>query len=354
MGWAVTWQSATLASTAAGQANYLNRNYWPASILIFSGTSVRVTLAGDSADYKVDDMYIGHCAASGDAWDFDGGQVRVTFDSGSTGCTVSAGVDKVSDEISFTLDETKNLLISYFTLNTSYDDWPYTSSNCAVFYKSGSTGDVATSDIAGMSTAANTAQVISKIEVSPVAATTRQVPVLTFTTTPVAPTTTVRAIPVLTNTYTMVVPTTTVRMIPTETITYSPVAPSFDIKYRIPSTNITYNFVTPIINVLKVPSSSLTFTFLAPTITGGPLNIYTKFPNMSGQHLSLKFYNNSPTDNLILYYLRGLIHKTIERNDHDTVFPNLSGTHLALKINQSADEDLLISWMSCLLLGKRE
>ena len=152
---------------ADGQAGYLNRVWIPASLISTSGSKIRVTLQENTGiAYKIADLYVGHKAASGDNYDFDGNQVRVTFNGGGTGCSVNASETKVSDEIVFALDETKDLILSYYGTDTSFDDWPYTNGvTTKVYYMSGHTSDVATSDMSGMTTINNQDMLIKTIEV---------------------------------------------------------------------------------------------------------------------------------------------------------------------------------------------
>jgi hypothetical protein len=79
-----------------------------------TGGNERVTfefLAGTSGTIAA--AYIGHAAASGDLYDFDGNQVQLTFDGGSTTKAVSGASSVNSDYASaFAYDATKALIIS--------------------------------------------------------------------------------------------------------------------------------------------------------------------------------------------------------------------------------------------------
>jgi hypothetical protein len=79
-----------------------------------------------------------------------------------------------------------------------------------------------------------------------------------------------------------------------------------------------------------------------------------KFPNLSGKHLTLKFYNSELTGESILYYMRSKIFKTKDRNDADAEHPNLSGKHLSLKFSQATVSDLTLEYISVGLVGKIE
>jgi len=100
--------------------------------LSVSGNLIQVKMAYYDSTWAFDRCFIGHQAAVGDLYDFDGGQKEVTFDGGSHGATVGVG-GKVSDTIFFQLDETKNLILSFYFSNyaaipkklgtTGYDMW---------------------------------------------------------------------------------------------------------------------------------------------------------------------------------------------------------------------------------------
>lgn len=58
----------------------------------------------------LDKVYIGHAAAAGNAWDFDGTQVQLLF-SGSASVTLTGGgASIVSDAVVYALDKTKTLV----------------------------------------------------------------------------------------------------------------------------------------------------------------------------------------------------------------------------------------------------
>ena len=78
----------------------------------FNGNHVRITLgAHTTQNSTVTGAYIGEKAASGDAYDMEPGTItEITFDNGNSGCTVSAGIDKVSDWIEYNYNEGKNYI----------------------------------------------------------------------------------------------------------------------------------------------------------------------------------------------------------------------------------------------------
>jgi len=69
-----------------------------------------------------------------------------------------------------------------------------------------------------------------------------------------------------------------------------------------------------------------------------------KFPNLQGQHISLKFANND--GNLMaLYYLREKMYKTINLNS-DQKHPNTQDHHIGVKLTNSADEAFILDHVS--------
>lgn len=69
-----------------------------------------------------------------------------------------------------------------------------------------------------------------------------------------------------------------------------------------------------------------------------------KFPNLQGQHISLKFANND--GNLMaLYYLREKMYKT--RNlCSDQKHPNTQGNHIGLKLSNSGTDNFILMYLS--------
>lgn len=62
----------------------------------------------------LDSCWVGPAAETGDSYDFDGTQVQVFFNGGNAGVTLtSGGSDITSDDISLTIDATRNLLVSF-------------------------------------------------------------------------------------------------------------------------------------------------------------------------------------------------------------------------------------------------
>lgn len=98
-----------------GGYQFLARTVYLPSSLLASASRVQLAFARGAVDYAIGDVWIGHGEGTGDDWDFDGNQVRVTFDGGSTGKTVLAGQGYVlSDEIVFSVNTSKRLIVSIY------------------------------------------------------------------------------------------------------------------------------------------------------------------------------------------------------------------------------------------------
>jgi len=78
-----------------------------------TGTSIKVALyGGDSAGLSIQSAYVGHRAGSGDAWNFDGNQVQLTFNGGFAAAVAPTGDTILSDEIDFDFDNSVDLIVS--------------------------------------------------------------------------------------------------------------------------------------------------------------------------------------------------------------------------------------------------
>lgn len=107
------------ANNYAGYTGYSFRQVISAAQISTSGSQVKVVFNADTGrSFAIDKAYIGHKAASGNAWDFDGNQVQLTFSSGSAGFSISAGASITSDAVAFALDETKDLIIAFDWTNS--------------------------------------------------------------------------------------------------------------------------------------------------------------------------------------------------------------------------------------------
>ena len=116
-GMPLSWQTAWTMSFSSNQNGIggMNiRQVIAASELVFGGSKVRVTLYSSfAAPGTLVRAAIGHSALSGDTYDFDGNQAQLMF-SGSAGITIPANTGVTSDELVFTVDKTKNLVIAMY------------------------------------------------------------------------------------------------------------------------------------------------------------------------------------------------------------------------------------------------
>jgi len=89
----------------------------PGDKLRVSGSTVSVYFAHAGVNYDISKAYIGHQAASGHPYDFDGNQVQLTFDTGNAGATITSP-GKWSDKVTFSLDAKKDVIVAvYFSSN---------------------------------------------------------------------------------------------------------------------------------------------------------------------------------------------------------------------------------------------
>lgn len=145
----------TLSSSAAGNNGLTIRQLIPSASISGSARIVRVTFqAGAGENFKVSKVYIGHPPAVGDAYDFDGNQVEVLF-SGASGFDIAATATITSDWTVFSLDSTKNLIVSWYFPEAAKDTMGYKNpaANFTLYYKAAN--EPGTTDVTGYSTEAN-------------------------------------------------------------------------------------------------------------------------------------------------------------------------------------------------------
>src|SRR5512139_2061156 len=85
-----------------------------------SGNASKIKLrlkAHGTQNYTINGCSIGERSSTSD--DFTSGPTRVTF-GGNNSVTVSAGVDAYSDEITFTIDETKTYLVHLYAVTSTF------------------------------------------------------------------------------------------------------------------------------------------------------------------------------------------------------------------------------------------
>ncbi|MGB3899499.1 MAG: hypothetical protein WA973_13195, partial [Mesorhizobium sp.] len=162
-----SWQTVLtvpIIGNSAGWNGYTIRQWLSKTTYAASGGSkIRITLeAGSTAGFTIDDCFIGYGAASGDAYDFDATPTRLTF-SGSNGATVSAGGALVSDELPFSLDPSKDLIVSaHFSSTSSVANVASSSGSHQGYYRSG-VNQAGTVDVSGYTTSRS--YLVSKVEI---------------------------------------------------------------------------------------------------------------------------------------------------------------------------------------------
>lgn len=101
-------------SNDASRSGYTVVDKYLVGALLRSATTIQLIVESGTAAGTLNDVFIGQVAIAGNAYDFDGGQTRVTFNGGSSSLSMLAGNNSYnSDEISFTIDQTKAILIAY-------------------------------------------------------------------------------------------------------------------------------------------------------------------------------------------------------------------------------------------------
>jgi len=162
----LSWQvnaSTTLGVNGTGFGNTtVRQRISSAQISNTGGTKVRVTFkAGSTGGFGCDAAYIGHKAASGDDYDFESTPTQLTFGGGNAGATVSTGATVLTDEINFTVQSGKDLIISiHFT--TSGTVSRSTSATAWQAYRK-SASDAATVNATGYTTS-DAADCVTKVE----------------------------------------------------------------------------------------------------------------------------------------------------------------------------------------------
>lgn len=123
--WTTTYSygGAWTQSTVAAKTHA--RDIVAAADISTSGNTIRITLKGHSTT-AYDILGCSIVERSGTSDDGTTTPTRITFDSGSSSTTVQIGTDKVSDEITFALDETKTYLLHIF-FNTGVTTYAATS-----------------------------------------------------------------------------------------------------------------------------------------------------------------------------------------------------------------------------------
>lgn len=164
--WVTTFSQA-LNADSTGWNGFNLRQHFAASILSQSGSKFRLTLQGSSIASEggqVDGCYGGHAAGAGDAYDFDGTQVQITV-GGSPTFTIPFNSTVVTDEITYTFDETKAFIVAFHFNNASHDNVRGIASlTGATVYSKSAANETATTDVSTYGSAAGV-RAINKIEV---------------------------------------------------------------------------------------------------------------------------------------------------------------------------------------------
>jgi len=133
-------------------ADYCFRDLMPAATLGNDGYQIQVDAkAHPTANSVFTDVYIGEKAAAGDAWDMEPGTItQITWDTGGTGTTITAGTTKESDWIVYDFDKTKDYIISFGSTGAHIR-----SNSGTVHYKAGGASEAGTANVTGYTTNAS-------------------------------------------------------------------------------------------------------------------------------------------------------------------------------------------------------
>lgn len=123
--WFTADDPVTDAQHTGGYGTYTIRNIMAADTATKGGSKIRVTFrsGATSGGFEVANVYIGHAASSGDSYDFESTPTELTFDTGSSGFSITTtDTTKVSDEVAFSFDKSKALIIAFYMNTGTYDD----------------------------------------------------------------------------------------------------------------------------------------------------------------------------------------------------------------------------------------
>ena len=111
----------TLDVQGSGWTGYHHRITLDNSLFSASSTKVRLTFQSSSGgSLAMNPVYIGHRDMASDEWVFNGTATQVTFSSGSSGFSIGTSSEVVSDEINFTIDPTKDIIVSFYISSGGY------------------------------------------------------------------------------------------------------------------------------------------------------------------------------------------------------------------------------------------
>jgi hypothetical protein len=164
VGWQTVWEI-TPDSSFADALGRNFRNVVPASESPYDGTKIRITVEADATgSATLQGASIGQMTTDDDMDNpINGTFKRITWDTGNNGTTVSAGQQKVSDELTFDFDKTKRYGIHLYM--TSRDNWVYDSSGAdGVYWNNGAANDTAVQTVS-YSLLGDISAVATKLEV---------------------------------------------------------------------------------------------------------------------------------------------------------------------------------------------
>lgn len=127
-----------------------------------SGSKIKLKFRRTTANYTIDSCYIQEKGAS--APDFSSSPVQITFDSGNSGTTITAD-GTWSDEIDFSLDETKDYVISMFISTGIAVPYAFETGTVIDYYRKLTTDESNVVDVSGYTEFLNYAIAISEIQV---------------------------------------------------------------------------------------------------------------------------------------------------------------------------------------------
>jgi len=170
-GWTTVFNQ-TLTTERNGLYTYCVRQVIEASLWspAVTGTKIRITVkASGSNAWTLTEMFIQEQAAAGDAWDYAATPTRITWDGGNNGfAPISGGATKLSDEVTFAFDGTRDYVIGWDNSQTAGQGSMAALATLAGAqgYEQIIDGDAATVNASGYSPAgAPSLEAITKIEV---------------------------------------------------------------------------------------------------------------------------------------------------------------------------------------------
>lgn len=118
--WVNTVNLTTAPAISSGWSGFTIVSKYQIGALAVSGNPTRITVkAASSAGGTLSAIYIGQVATSGNAYNFDGGQVQVLF-GGSGSLTLTAGGGPyLSDDIAFSIDQSRAICLAYNVTGTT-------------------------------------------------------------------------------------------------------------------------------------------------------------------------------------------------------------------------------------------